>query len=143
MFTADTGQFDLTALLIFLAFCAWQIPHTYAIAVVVMTIVKATFRCCRWLKAIVSLKIKCCFIPPYTFWRFLSSDRQYSCGHVLLLNGNGHYWFDHNAHDADETSKQHVLGVESYFYSIMAVSLMMLFSINFVWSWLFEFNWLY
>ncbi len=29
---AVTGQFDLASILIFLGFCAWQIPHTYAIA---------------------------------------------------------------------------------------------------------------
>lgn len=32
-YTSMTGQVDAAALLIFAAFCAWQMPHTYAIAV--------------------------------------------------------------------------------------------------------------
>lgn len=32
-YVAVTGQFDMASLLIFLGFCAWQMPHSYAIAI--------------------------------------------------------------------------------------------------------------
>ena len=148
-YTAVTGQFDLTALLIFLAFCAWQIPHTYAIAV---------FRSDDYRQSNIPL------LPLVKGYRIAKNQMLfYTALYILAIFGlfvidsihavtffcltaMGIYWLVriHNAYDADETSKQaRAWGRELFFISIMAVSLMsLLFSINFVWSWLFEFNWL-
>lgn len=127
-YLAVTGQFDLAAILIFLGFCAWQMPHSYAIAIFRTTDYKASkIPLLPLVKGIKSAQKQMLF---YTALYWLSIILLFWFGYigyvsVIVLSGICVFWMYQTAslyQPQNDDFDERVWGKKLFLTSILAVS---------------------
>lgn len=127
-YLAVTGQFDLAAILIFLGFCAWQMPHSYAIAIFRTTDYKASkIPLLPLVKGIKSAQKQMLF---YTALYWLSIILLFWFGYigyvsVIVLSGICVFWMYQTVslyQPQNDDFDERVWGKKLFLTSILAVS---------------------
>lgn len=140
-YTAVTGQFNLTAALIFLAFCTWQMPHTYAISIYR----RSDYNQCRipLLPLVRGYKVARFQMMVYIGLFLLTILALQMIGSIspittICMTALGSYWWycTYQYRLPSETSEQATLwGKQLFILSIIAICLLsFLLTIDFVWS---------